>query len=212
MKNFFDIDGPFMRAMRDLMYLVVLNLLTLLCCVPIVTSGAALAAMHYVMMQMVEGTEGHIAKTFFKQFKANLRNATPIALIYIAAGVLLFFEFRAANQAGSNAKGIIVCIYALIFILLSLFVWVFPLTAKFVYSISAVFHNALYLVVSKLPRTIAMDAITVIVPMLFVNVPQLWPLAVFIGISLPSYLWVLIYFPVFKKIIKEKEGDDEGDN
>ena len=212
MKNIFDIDGPFMRAMRDLMYLIVLNLLTLLCCVPIVTSGAALAAMHYVMMQMVEGTEGHIARTYFKQFKANLKNATPIALIYIAAAVLFFFEFRAANQAGSNAKVIIVCIYALIFILLSLFVWVFPLTAKFVYSTSGAFQNALYLAVSKLPRTIAMDAVTIIVPMLLINVPQLWPLTVFIGISLPSYLCVLIYFPVFKKIIKEKEGDDQEKN
>lgn len=198
-----------MRAMRDLMYLVILNLLTLLCCVPIVTSGAALATMHYVMMQMIEGTEGHIAVTYFRQFKANLKNATPIALIYIAAALILYFEFHTVDHMKEHAQIITVCIYAVFFILLSIFVWVFPLTAKFVYSLNGVFHNALYLAVSKLPRTIIMDAITVIVPMLLFRVPQLWPLAVIIGISLPSYLCALVYYPVFRRMIKEKEEHEE---
>ena len=44
-----------MRALSDLTTLVVLNLLTLLCCVPVVTAGAALCALNYCTMKMTEG-------------------------------------------------------------------------------------------------------------------------------------------------------------
>ena len=53
MKNFFQMDGPVMRAMSDLSTLVILNLVTMLCCLPVVTAGASLSAMHYILMQMV---------------------------------------------------------------------------------------------------------------------------------------------------------------
>ena len=43
-----------MRALSDLSTLVFLNILTLIFSIPIVTAGAALAAMHYVIIEMIE--------------------------------------------------------------------------------------------------------------------------------------------------------------
>lgn len=212
MSNFFNLDGPFMNAMRDLMNLVILNLLTLLCCIPIVTSGAAIAALHYVLMQMVDGTEGHIAGTYFKQFKANLRNATPIALIYLVIALLLFLEYQTFHGGTSQGRIIRIPIYAAVFVLLALYVWVFPLTAKFVYSLGGVFHNALYLAVKKFPRTLVMMAFTAAIPYLFVQLPRLWPLMILLGISLPAYLCALFYYPVFRKIIKKQQGSEASED
>lgn len=205
MSNFFNLDGPFMTAMRDLMNLVILNLLTLLCCIPIVTSGAAIAAMHYVIMQIVDGTEGHIAKTYFKEFKGNLRNATPIALIYLVAAVALYFEYQAFHKGAGQNRIILIPIYAIAFVMLALYVWVFPLTAKFVYSLGGAFHNALYLAITKFPRTLVMMAFTAFIPYLFYQLPRLWPLMILLGISLPAYLCALLYFPVFRKMIKAQQ-------
>lgn len=218
MNNFFNPDGPFMNAMRDLMNLVILNLLTLLCCVPIVTSGAAISALHYVIMQMVDGTEGHIAKTYFREFKSNLRNATPIAIIYLLAALVLFIEYQAFHRGVGQDRIILIPIYAVIFVLLALYVWVFPLTARFVYTFDGVFHNALYLAVRKFPRTLVMMAFTAGIPYLFFQVPGLWPFMILLGLSLPSYLCALFYFPVFRKMIRaqqdkaaqSKESPDNG--
>lgn len=213
MKNkFFDENGFFVRFMEGFANLVILNLLTLLCCLPIVTSGAALAALHYMVMQIVANEDGKIVSTYFKQFKANLKNATPIALIYIAVAVLVIFELRTANQMKSLGAIVTACIFGFIFILLAIFVWVIPLTAKFVYSTAEAFRNALYLAFSKLPRTVCMIIITVIMPVLIVNFPVIWPIGVMLGVSLPVFLCVLIYYPVFKELIEQKEGDGKGED
>ncbi|MGN0241789.1 MAG: YesL family protein [Candidatus Weimeria sp.] len=210
MKNkFFDQNGFFVRFMEGFANLVILNLLTLLCCVPIVTSGAALAALHYMVMQIVNNEDGKIASTYFRQFKANLRNATPIALIYIALTALVVFELRMANYMNSLGAVVTACIFGFIFILLAVFVWIIPLTAKFVYNTAGAFRNALFLAFSKLPRTVAMIIITVILPVLIVNFPELWPIGVMLGVSLPVFLCVLIYNPVFKELIEQKEGNSQ---
>ena len=61
MGNLFSPEGPVMGALSDLMTLLKLNLLTLLCCLPVVTAGAALTSLHYCVMKMREGEDGYIA-------------------------------------------------------------------------------------------------------------------------------------------------------
>ena len=65
-------DSPFMRFLSVLADLMILNFLTILCCIPVVTAGASFTAMHYVLIKMVRNEEGYIAKSFFHAFKQNL--------------------------------------------------------------------------------------------------------------------------------------------
>ena len=46
MGRIFDMDSPVMRFLGRLADLMILNLVTLLCCLPVVTIGASLTAMH----------------------------------------------------------------------------------------------------------------------------------------------------------------------
>ena len=70
MNHFFSVEGPLMRALSDLTTLVALNLLTIICSIPIVTAGAAFTALHYEVMKMIAG-QGHPVRDYFKQFKEN---------------------------------------------------------------------------------------------------------------------------------------------
>ena len=45
MRWLFDMENPVMRALSTTADLIVLNLLTILCCLPVVTVGAALFAL-----------------------------------------------------------------------------------------------------------------------------------------------------------------------
>lgn len=200
MGHLFDTDGPLMRAMRDLMNLVILNLLTTLCALPLITAGSALAALHFVLMQMVEGTEGHIVATYFKQFKGNLKNATPLWVLLLLLSVGLYLESMLLSGQTAIGKLFTVLLYLLTFLLAALSVWIFPLTAKFVYSTGACIHNACLLAVAKLPRTLLMVAVSAVIPFVLTQDMRLLPLAFLLGISLPGYLCTLVYFPVFKKI------------
>ena len=68
MGRIFDMDSPVMRFLGRLADLMILNLVTLLCCLPVVTIGASLTAMHYVLLKMVRNEESYIVRSFFKSY------------------------------------------------------------------------------------------------------------------------------------------------
>lgn len=210
MKNLFGQDGPVMRALTDLSTLVFLNILTALCCIPVVTAGAALAAMHYVIMEMIEERGGPLVPEYLKRFKENLKNATPVWLILLAAAVFLYADYRiiSGGQMGLP-KAMLIPIYAGMFVLAAVYVYVIPLTAKFVYSTGAAFKNAAILAAAYFPRTILMVMISAAMPALLYNVTRLLPLFFLLALSLPAYFCALLYMPVFEKMIGKKEEDED---
>lgn len=211
MKTIFGVDGPVMRAMTDLMNLVILNILTALCCIPIVTAGAALSAMHYIMMQMVEQEEGSLVRTYFAQFRGNLKGSTLPWLIIAGCAVLLFIDYKFFGSDPSK-RALVIPAYVGWAILAMIFVWLFPLMARFENTCGASLRNAFLLSIANLPRTLAMMAIMAAVPFVLTQVTALLPLALFFGISLPSYLCVFLYKGVIFKMVKRAKGEDSDTN
>ena len=221
MKNLFGQDGPVMRALTDLSTLVFLNILTALCCIPVVTAGAALAAMHYVIMEMIEERGGPLVPEYLKRFKENLKNATPVWLILLAAAVFLYADYRiiSGGQMGLP-KAMLIPIYAGMFVLAAVYVYVIPLTAKFVYSTGATFKNAAILAAAYFPRTILMVMISAVMPALLYNVTRLLPLFFLLALSLPAYFcgkkeededrpWILEDIDIEDNDLDEKDKKSE---
>lgn len=210
MKNILDLDGPLVRALSDLNTLVILNILTALFCIPVITAGASVAAMHYVIMEMFENRGEGAAREFWKRFKENLRNATPVWLILLAAAVFIYVDCRIimGGQMGLP-RAMLVPLYIGAFIEASIAVYAFPLTARFVYSTGATFKNSAILAVANFPRTVLMVLYHVIMPYLLFNVSRLLPLFFLVGISLPAYFSALLYMPVIRKMIGEPEPDED---
>jgi len=210
MKNMLDLDGPLVRALSDLNTLVILNILTALFCIPVITAGASVAAMHYVIMEMFENRGNGAAREFWKRFKENLRNATPVWLILLAAAVFIYVDCRIimGGQMGLP-RAMLVPLYIGAFIEASIAVYAFPLTARFVYSTGATFKNSAILAVANFPRTVLMVLYHVIMPYLLFNVSRLLPLFFLVGISLPAYFSALLYMPVIRKMIGEPEPDED---
>ncbi len=204
MRNLFDPGGMLMRAMSDLASLVVLNLLTLLFCVPVITAGASLSAMYYVLYQMADRGEGKVARTFLREFRSNLKSGVPLTLIFLAILGIGAMEYRLFQGMDGAARLMIAFLYAGAVLLMCLFVWVFPLTAKFVYSTGAVLKNAMILAVMHLVRTLAMAAIMVVIPFVLTQDMHLVPLSILLGISFPAYLCMLICHPVLKKMAEDR--------
>lgn len=81
--------------------LIILNLLFLLCCIPIVTIGPAITAMYYVTMKMVRNEEAYIARSFFKSFKENFKQGLGIWLIALVLIILEFMDFIIMNSSAA---------------------------------------------------------------------------------------------------------------
>ena len=87
-----NIDNPFFEAMGRFGDIIIVNLLFILCALPAVTMGAALAAMYRTFHEMAEGTEGSVGKTFLKYFGSGFRRCTPVWMFMLLSGGLLVFD------------------------------------------------------------------------------------------------------------------------
>ena len=65
MNNIFNPDNKFFSFMGRVADLMILNLLCIVCCIPVVTAGPAIAAMYYITLKMADGHQNGIAKQIF---------------------------------------------------------------------------------------------------------------------------------------------------
>lgn len=196
-----------MRALSDLFTLLKLNLLTLLCCLPLVTAGAALTALHYCLIKMLDQEEGRIVPQYLGQFRENLRPMLlPWLILAGAAGVLLL-DLRIFPAGSGGIYGLMrIPVYLGLFLLHGICQWIFPLAAVLDNTLGAKFRNALLMTTGALPRTLAMMALSAIVPFVLFYSVRLLPLAFLFGISLPAYFCAFIYGPVIKSQLELKTG------
>lgn len=197
-----------MRALSDLFTLLKLNLLTLLCCLPLVTAGAALTALHYCLLKMLDQEEGKILPMYFGQFKENLKPMLLPWLILGGAAAVLFLDLRIFPAGNGALSGLMrIPVFLGLFLLHGLCQWIFPLAAVLDNSAGAKFRNALLMMTGALPRTLAMMAVSAVVPFVLFYSVRLLPLAFLFGISLPAYFCAFIYSPVIKSQLERKAGE-----
>ena len=53
MGKLFDLDSPLFSGLNKLADLIYLNILTMICCIPIITIGASMTALNYVALKIV---------------------------------------------------------------------------------------------------------------------------------------------------------------
>ena len=154
-------DNVVTRALAKICDMICLNVIWLICCIPIVTIGASTTALYSVMLKMVKNEEGYIFKSFFKAFKENFRQSTVIWLLFVLAGVIWWIDFNFAGALGGQAGLVLRVLFVLIgFVLVSVFIYAIPLTARYVNPVSATLKNALILTLGRLPYTVLMFAVT----------------------------------------------------
>lgn len=90
--NFNWIDNPIMRGMGRVADFIILNLLWIVCSIPIITIGASTTALYTVMLKLVKNEEGYIAKGFLKAFKENFKQSTIMWAIFLLLGILFVVD------------------------------------------------------------------------------------------------------------------------
>lgn len=213
MGRFFDLDSPIMRALSRMADLMILNLLMIVLCLPIVTAGAAFTALHYVLLKMVRDEEGYLFRSFFKSFKLNFWQATGLWAIFLAISVLFVGDFiiLKGNQDSFPASfGFLML--AISVMVLMIFMYVFPVLARFDNTIRATIKNAFLIMALNLPKTIVMAAAYLLPYVILYFIPTAFPLWLLFGISAPAFASALLYSKIFKKFEPEPEtitGDME---
>ena len=204
----FDIDGPVMRGLSLISDLVMLNLITLLFCLPIITAGASLTSMHAMVMKFHVGENGHIFKNFWKEFKGNFKKSTVIWIFVLIIIVLVFLDLEILKNSGNVIPSQMkIPLYAIAFFVFIIYLNIMPYMAKFENTIRGSLKNALLLTIGAFPRTMGMALIVFGAIFALFSFPMLIPIYVALGLSVPAYLCAYLYMPIFRKINKNAFGD-----
>lgn len=172
MNRFFNMDNKFFVFMGRIADLIILNLLCIICCIPIITAGASITAMYYVTMKMVRNEESYIVKSFFKSFKQNFKQATIIHIILLVTAIMLYLDINIVKNIEGTLTKVLTCIFiAFTFLYALILLYIYPLLAKFYNSIKNTFSNALLMAIRHLPYTFLMLIIS-LVPIAIFFVPS----------------------------------------
>ena len=188
MRSLFTTDSPFFQKLSTVSELVILNLLTILCSLPITTIGASATALFYTTEKMRKA-EKSSPKTFFYAFKENFKQATLIWGILLAIGILICFAILLYLQM--NMPVLIGCSVLALILWGAVTSWVFPMLSHFYSTTWAAFKNAILCGTNFLPLSLAMSIVNLVPLALFLFVPgifiRLIPLWLFIWFALAAY-------------------------
>ena len=100
LSSLFNYDNPVWRFIGKFFDVMILNLLWVVCSIPIVTMGASTTAVYYVTMKLVRDEDGPTIRSFFKSFKENFKQATIIWLILMVIGAIIGFDLICISSSG----------------------------------------------------------------------------------------------------------------
>lgn len=213
--KWFNLESPLMQGLSRMADILWLNVLTLIFCLPVITAGASLTAMHYMCLKMARNEESYITAGFFKAFKQNFKQATAIWIIELLALLVIVGDFyiMAASEAGVHIA-IQVVIYVVTFLFLMTVTFVYPLLAKFENTVKQTIKNAFLISIMQFPKTVLKIIMSVIPIGCFILLPQSIPLVLMFGMALPAYLFAKMYnkfFAKYEEMVLAQNGEGEGE-
>ena len=185
MGNIFRWDSPFAQKLAMVGNSILLNVLWLLCSLPVVTMGASTAALYYVVFQYQTSDETAVIKPFFRAFVKNFKQATLLWIPTLAIITLLILDLRYLfAYGGSSLMWVVVIVASVVFLMIQ--TQLLPQVARFENKLGTIIKNAALLTILHMPSAFLMATLNILPVVIFLLLPvefMRW---------LP--LWVGIYF------------------
>ena len=158
-RRFFNPETGIWKFFSWLGEIVSLSLLWTLCSIPVVTLGAASTALYDAVAHNMRRKESDMFQRFFGTFRRELKPGCLTTLLWGAVAGLLFSLYR--SLAGSAPDGQVVTAWSavfllLLYLLLCVLSWVFPILSRFTFGFAALNRTALRIALGNILRSALM--------------------------------------------------------
>ena len=202
-----------MQFLTRVVDLAIVNLMTVIVMIPIVTTGPALTAMNNVLIHMIRQDGLSPWKQYRKALKQNMRQGIGLGLIFLGAGAIAAADLFLLHAIDSKASTVLMIIITVIGICAFVIgIYAFALFSRYENSIRGTLINAVRLAMGHIPRSLAMAAIWAVWAVFLWYIHGIALLVyVIYGLSLPAGACALLYDPIFQKMEDEMEEELEED-
>ena len=188
MLKLFNPDSPIASFLSDALDFIAVNLLAILCALPVVTAGASYSALAGVMTSYALDQAPIRARDFFTRFRAVFLRATLSWVILLAMSALFLMNIRIIEGMPSALR--LIFVSGMLFVSLSVLftaAMLFPMlsftTQK---NLPALWRSAFLIAFAKLPLALAMAVIQSVPLLLLLILPR--------AFLLLSPVWVIFWF------------------
>lgn len=215
MSNLFSYDSKLTNVLSYIGDLFIINVLFLVCCLPIFTIGAAQAGLYTAMRQMIDPNDDRSCiKAFFRGFANGFGKITLVSTFFLVLDVILLYTLIMAWDYKDTGlfihwgfPGVILLLCLLVHSLLPLF------HSRFNCGPMQLFRNCLLLLVSHPLRSVAVAVLTWAPAVLFFLMPNLFldlgALFVTVYYSVAFLFGAYLMIKPFKLLIDDMEGDEK---
>ena len=171
MKELFNLNSPWVQRFAMLTNLVCLNILWLVCCIPVFTAGAATAALYHTVFLYHNKEDDAVLRPFFRAFRTNFKQSTLLFLPLFAALLLVVFDLVYLASYGKGTA-VLFLLILVILLLMGMLIHLFPLIARFDMNAKALLRTAFSLTALHLPGTLTVIALLALPVILLLFFPD----------------------------------------
>lgn len=206
----FQYQGWLWRVLNTLTDILFLSLLWLVCCIPVVTLGAATTALYDSVVRCIRYKQPGVYTRFFRTLKNELGQGCLCTLLWGAVAAIGLFMLAWLRESGEAAAG--GAYYVALVIPLGAACWVFPLLSRYSFAFWPLNITAIKFAVGHLPSTV----ILVLMTGGLMGICIRWIFPITFVPALMMLLWSLFVEPVFAKhggaIAKPEEPAEDQEN
>ena len=208
MSGIFDPENKMMQIGVKFADLLLVNAMTMLLCVPILTAGAAFSAMHHMVLRIYRDEQAGVIREYWNAFRQNLKQGTQLLLIYLGIGTVLGVDiYLIAADMINWGQYFNLMVLAVTAIYLISLVWIFVLQSRYNFGIKDMIKYSLVLGFRNIPASVAMVILSAAPIALFLVMAKAVPFVLLMGMSLPAFLEAMLY----SRIMDRFEGVDPKD-
>ncbi len=200
-------DGSINRIMSMAADLVILNILTILFSVPILTAGTSVTACYRCVFKLREHKESYIWKDFFRSFKENFRQATVLWLMDLLVILMMYENMNIAESLVSFGDVLQILSMAVCLLLLLTASIKYPMQALYVNPLKQTIIGAVQLALGNPLQTLAVGMVNGIIVYLLTHFTAAWGVFFLLGISGSAWINSFALKAVFRQISIEEKGE-----
>ncbi len=121
MKTWF--DNKIFLILGAVVDVIWISLLWYLCCIPVITAGAATSAMYYTVHMRIFKGDGYILPTYKKALLQNLKKGTALWLMFLCIDLFLAADLVFSDMALRQESGLAVFFFPVLVLMFLVLIW-----------------------------------------------------------------------------------------
>lgn len=204
-RSIFAPDTPLMITMTQITDCIFLSIFWLLGCFPVVTAGAATAALYDAVWRGFRKGDKHMWKRFLHSFRQNLKPGLIPTVVFLAVtAVLVWTAVQLWNSAvyGDISWAVFAAAAFVMVVMAGMGSILFPMLSRFENPVSVLFANTFRLGMARLPLTVGLGMLNTATALLCVR--YVFPL--FFLPALAALISTVFIEPMFKPYMPEEDA------